>query len=315
MSPCRSRAASRTRPVLVVALLLLVPCLAAAGGEPLDSEAPARSRRIVGGFEATPGDWPWMAAIKHRGGNNFADQFCAGSLIRPRWVMTAAHCFYENESQFLDAGDIEVVLGLHDLVQDVGETFDASTLVIHPAYDPGSDDSDIALIELAGPSSAEKVFFEDVSVSQGLVDGNLLTAIGWGDTEPSSSGNPPNYPDALQQVQLPYISTASCGADPPYAGLVTDNMFCAGFPAGGKDTCQGDSGGPLMREVSGDWHLVGLTSWGFQCALPNRPGVLTKVANFTPWAQEIVPEPAAVVAQAAALLALAAIRGRGARGR
>lgn len=38
---------------------------------------------------------------------------------------------------------------------------------------------------------------------------------------------------------------------------------------------QGDSGGPLI--VNGK--LVGIISWGFGCAAPERPGVYTKVSH------------------------------------
>lgn len=57
-------------------------------------------------------------------------------------------------------------------------------------------------------------------------------------------------------------------------------MICAGNVAeGGIDSCQGDSGGPL---VSGST-LVGITSWGEGCALPNFPGVYARVPALSDW--------------------------------
>uniref|UniRef100_A0A670K857 Peptidase S1 domain-containing protein n=1 Tax=Podarcis muralis TaxID=64176 RepID=A0A670K857_PODMU len=44
--------------------------------------------QIVGGHEAKPHSRPYMAALKDSTGN-FT---CGGFLVRPQWVMTAAHC-------------------------------------------------------------------------------------------------------------------------------------------------------------------------------------------------------------------------------
>lgn len=41
-------------------------------------------------------------------------------------------------------------------------------------------------------------------------------------------------------------------------------------------SCQGDSGGPLTCRGS----IVGITSHGFECALPNYPGIYMDVAYY-----------------------------------
>ena len=53
---------------------------------------------------------------------------------------------------------------------------------------------------------------------------------------------------------------------------------------GGKDTCQGDSGGPLFAKSSlNKYVLAGITSFGILCALPNYPGVYTRVSYYLDW--------------------------------
>lgn len=62
-------------------------------------------------------------------------------------------------------------------------------------------------------------------------------------------------------------------------------MLCAGLKDGGRDACMGDSGGPLVcRDKTNDkYTLHGITSNGYGCARPGRPGVYTKTIHYLPW--------------------------------
>lgn len=91
---------------------------------------------------------------------------------------------------------------------------------------------------------------------------------------------------------MPLVDTGTCdhlyhvGTSVPRAEqIVLPGNLCAGYPQGHKDACQGDSGGPLTCLKSGRWVLVGVVSWGKDCALPYRPGVYTNVAMYSRWIQ------------------------------
>ena len=45
------------------------------------------TKRVVNGKDATPHSWPWMVSLRRNGRH-----ICGGSLIKPNWVITAAHC-------------------------------------------------------------------------------------------------------------------------------------------------------------------------------------------------------------------------------
>lgn len=48
----------------------------------------ARQGRVVGGEDATPGEWCWQVALI----NSLNQYLCGGALIGTQWVLTAAHC-------------------------------------------------------------------------------------------------------------------------------------------------------------------------------------------------------------------------------
>ncbi|XP_032701934.1 serine protease 33-like isoform X1 [Lontra canadensis] len=111
---------------------------------------------------------------------------------------------------------------------------------------------------------------------------------------PPPAPTPVPLPDwrPLQGVRVPLLDRRTCdrlyhvGTDVPSTEhIVLPGNLCAGYVQGHKDACQGDSGGPLTCMRSGRWVLVGVVSWGKGCALPNRPGVYTNVATYSPWIQ------------------------------
>lgn len=53
-------------------------------------------------------------------------------------------------------------------------------------------------------------------------------------------------------------------------------------------TAQGDSGGPLVIKKDSKWIQVGIVSFGFECALPDSPGVYTKVSQYQAWIDQTI---------------------------
>lgn len=102
--------------------------------------------------------------------------------------------------------------------------------------------------------------------------GHYGWAAGWGALEPGSRLRP----KTLQVVDVPMIDNRQCEQWHREKGInviIYDEMVCAGYYGGGKDSCQGDSGGPLMMEHDGRWTLIGLVSAGYSCAKSGQPGI------------------------------------------
>ena len=278
---------SAHRLFFVVALLGLAVTLAlsatAAGGqgEPVEPNAPA----IVGGREADPGEWPWQVALIHTGGDAYDAQYCGGTLISPNWVVTAAHCAANKT-----APQLQVLAGIHNLrTPDAGSLrLDVKRIILHPDYGQATQyDSDIALLELLTPAAFRPMTDHQLPIDGvaaaganiGPLTGVEATVTGWGNT----SSSVVDYPDTLQEVEVPILSNAECAQ--AYENNITGNMVCAGLPQGGRDSCQGDSGGPLVifNDDTSRWELAGIVSWGYGCALPGLPGVYTRVSSFAQW--------------------------------
>ena len=106
---------------------------------------------------------------------------------------------------------------------------------------------------------------------------------GWGSL--ASEGT---YPTRLQYVGVPVSSQSYCNT---IYGTITDNMICAGFEEGGKDSCQGDSGGPFVCMEGQTPVITGVVSFGRKCALPGIPGVYARVTPYLDWIKQHMEDP------------------------
>lgn len=243
--------------------------------------------RIIGGDDAAEGEWPATVGLLFTDTYNarltagdtvgiaqFQAQFCAGALIAPDWVLTAAHCVHDINNNRLSTADIFVLAAVTDL-RDDGQQLMIRNIIVHPNYNVATFDSDIALLKLETASVPPA---EEIGLYQGdPAVGSDATVVGWGDTTNSLG----DFPFILQEVVLQVVSNTDCNAASAYNGGITDNMICAAAP--GKDSCGADSGGPLMALQNGTFLQLGIVSFGNQCALPDFPGVYTRVARFDSW--------------------------------
>ncbi len=312
-----------------------------AGPTPVPDATPdSGDGRVVGGVRADPGSAPWQAEIftvvpytqaeieadkgivrlNADAGSHLAerepwdrDHRCGAVYIGDNWLLTAAHCVYRPDVDFLKARKVR--LGTQTISGNRGQVFSVDRAAYHKDYVAGgSFPNDIALIHIARPRRSAA--FDPKRVRQvalpsasdrPLTDYDSLRVTGWGMMLPMDPGRQIMARDnrtvnvnsaELQQVAvsaLPGTLCANVGPD-----IDPRRTVCAGFVdaarklPGGRDVCSGDSGGPLTRDPDrpgGERLLVGIVSSGRGCARPGSPAIYTRVSFFLDWIERAKTAP------------------------
>uniref|UniRef100_G1PQI0 Transmembrane serine protease 9 n=1 Tax=Myotis lucifugus TaxID=59463 RepID=G1PQI0_MYOLU len=229
--------------------------------------------RIVGGVEASPGEFPWQVSLREHN-----EHFCGAAVIGARWLVSAAHCFNE----FQDPTEWVAYAGTTQLSGSEASTVRArvAQIITHPSYNPDTADFDVAVLRLGSPlpfgRHVQPVCLP--AASHVFPPRRKCLISGWGYLREDFLIKP----EMLQKATVELLDQALCAS--LYGNSLTDRMVCAGYLDGKVDSCQGDSGGPLVcEEPSGRFFLAGIVSWGIGCAEAGRPGVYARVTRLRDW--------------------------------
>ena len=263
----------------------VVSALRSAG--PAKSELSEYQRKIIGGREVAPGEWPFVVRVD-------ASRRCTGSLVAPNWVLTAAHCLVDDEGIVDEPGDVSVFLG-YDWDKGVCENTreEIGRVIVHPDYDHRSRGSipDAALVEILQEAPADPIkLLTPEEEALYAPPGASATVIGRGRQDDGS------LPPVLRQVDLILWSTEDCRENSLWesweSGVINESALCAGRVES-KKTAIGDSGGPFVVPLpAGGWGLVGINNLGSarSDSVLDYPSVLTRAAAIRDWVYEQIDE-------------------------
>ncbi|NXN28690.1 MCT1A protease, partial [Nycticryphes semicollaris] len=222
--------------------------------------------RIIGGSEAKPHSWPYMAYL------STGKSRCGGFLIRPDAVLSAAHCVAGKTNV-----NITVTLGAHNVTkrERSQQKFRVGHWVIHPNYSPDTSENDIMLLKLKPKARMTKQvsYISLPSHNERVKPGTKCKVAGWGRTLRTG-----DVASVLMEVDLEVQNDHVC--EDSLKNYLPESMICAGDMNGKKAFYQGDSGGPLV--CNGKAH--GIVSYRQKNSV--FPEVFTRVSHFECWIRE-----------------------------
>ena len=238
--------------------------------------AAAPSSAVVGGHDASPGEYPSVAEI------TFGPFLCTGTLITPDWVLTAGHCgSVTGAAVATPASWPTPLINVRDRRRDPERRRAARR---EPGRDAPELPAHVRLRHLAAQALAELDHGADPGRRRGraqhLDRRHARDDRGLG--RDRGGRRPARQPPGGARADHDRLSTARA----PTATSTRRRWSAPASPRAASTPARATPAAPCSAARSaGALRVVGTTSFGEGCARPGKPGVYGRVADDTlrPW--------------------------------
>lgn len=237
------------------------------------------SIRIVGGYQADRAKTGFF--LRFSPDLSEGPTLCGATKLNKYWAVTAGHCV-RTPSKTARTGEGRSYVLVNPKTRDAGKKYYLSKVVVNPGYRPNSvkQFNDLALIRTIKPMPGPSLPINGNENLPAL--GTAAQVYGFGFRHEDDPSSVSRY---LREADIQVLAGPGAGTQCGDYGASFDGRYqlCAGEIQGQTDACSGDSGGPLVARLGKKSRLIGIVSSGLGCALPDYPGIYTKVSKYSKW--------------------------------